>query len=184
MILEFSLTEQLVCCLVCLFIGVLFGIMYDAVRVIYMITDIDPHDKKRKSIISFIPVMIIDLLFMCVVSIIYSVIMYGFAYGKFRVIFGIISVTGFVLYNRTLSRAVIFFFRKLISLVKKVLGFIFRLLLYPIKQILKFVRVFFNLLYAMTLKKIISKVKLKLDILHFNKTVSDSIDCLIRFDDV
>ena len=184
MVLDFSVKEQLFCCLVCLAVGAVFGIMYDAVRVIYMILCIDPHDKKARKVISNVPVFFIDLAFMSVVSIIYAVIMYVFAYGKFRIVFGICSVAGFVVYNRTLSRAVMLFFHWLIAVIRSALRFVFRILLYPVKLTSKYIGIFVIMLYSVTLKKIILKIKLKLDIIRFNRTVSESFDRLIRFDDV
>ncbi len=184
MILDFSVKDQLLCCLFSAITGVIFGILYDAVRVIYMIAGIDPHDKKKMNAVPYALVVFFDLAYMAAVSLAFSVVMYAFAFGKFRVAFGICCLAGFILYYRTLSKIVILLFRKLISSVKTALKFILRIILYPIKLSLKYTAVLADLVYSVTLKILISRIKVRLDILHFNKLASNSIDKLIRFQDV
>ena len=184
MILEFSLREQLFCCAVSALVGVFYGISYDTVRVVYMIAGIDPHEKKKTSVISNTLVAFVDLVFMVAVSTVFAVVMYAFAYGKFRFIFGICALAGFLGYNRTLSKIVIFLLRKLIAAIKTSIRFILRLILYPIKLIIKYISALAYFVYSVTFKILISLVKTRLDTLLFNKICENSIDELIKFEDV
>lgn len=182
MILEFSIKAQLICCLVSAVTGVFFGLLYDALRVIFMLTGIDPHEKKL-IVFQRIAVAILDLIFMAVISIIFAVVMYAYAYGKFRVVFGICCLAGFIVYNKTLSRVVIFLLHKIITAVKAAIRFVLSLLLYPVKLICKYTVKLVTFAYNVALSPILSQVKYRFDILQFNK-ISRSIDVVVKFEDV
>ncbi len=181
MILEFNIKDQLFCCLVCVIVGSLFGILYDVVRVIYILSGIDPHESKKRNVVSKLLILLFDLIYMLIVTVVFAVVLYALAFGKFRVIFGISCIVGFLIYNKTLSKIVINIIRKLASLLNSAAKWIFRIFLYPIKSIIKFLIVISLRVYSHTFEILIYKIKFCLDLLRFNIICKRKIDKLIVF---
>ena len=181
MILEFNVKDQLFCCLVCVIVGSLFGILYDVVRVVYILSGIDPHESKKRNVVSKLMILLFDLIYMLIVTVIFAVVLYALAFGKFRVIFGISCIVGFLVYNKTLSKIVINIIRKLASLLKSVARGILRIVLFPIKSIIKCMIVISLGVYSHTFEILIYKIKFCLDLLRYNIICKRKIDKLVIF---
>jgi len=161
---QLDLTELLIRAF---FVGVMLGVVYDAIRMIKMLFGVRYNCLQEmsemrllKRITVFIITFILDLAFWIFAGIVSIILNYHIAHGIFRGMVYLGMSFGFVLYNLTLGRLMISVNTFLVSKVKKLIKKLLNLLFVPVKA------VFFAIisLYHLTIGRFIDKIIMKIKI--------------------
>lgn len=147
--MEISISEQLLSCLAHLVLGVFSATLYDVFCVLRLSFLGRVRLAKSGRYMAWFADFILDLIFCVVLSLCFSVITFAYSYGKFRT-FNLLGFgVGFALYRLTFSRIFMLFANKLINIVKFVLLFALKILLFPLKSVLKLlIKILFNFIFS------------------------------------
>ena len=110
--MEIFLEKQLINIAYSLILGLIFGIIYDIIRIMYILCGIMSYSGEKRGMvrgrIPFLIFFVFDLLYMITVTVLYSLFNYARNNGSFRVFILAATVCGFVLYYFTVGRVVMF----------------------------------------------------------------------------
>lgn len=111
--MEFYIKKQLIEVLYSLILGLIFGGLYDIIRIVHILCGIASYSGERsfcrRGAIPFTIFFLTDLLFMLTVTAVYSFFIYWQMNGELRLYVFIAVIAGFAVYYNTAGRAVMFF---------------------------------------------------------------------------
>jgi hypothetical protein len=105
------------------------------------------NKKTRRHISDAIFVFIEDVLFFLVVAVTEILATFHFNHGEIRIYCLLISAIGFFIYQKTIGRLVVFFSRKTLYLIRKIIYWIVCLILTPTFYILRFSKKLISFLF-------------------------------------
>lgn len=124
--MEIYLEKQLINIVYSIILGLIFGILYDIIRIIHVICNIASYSGKNRFIkrekVPFLVFFVFDVIYMTVVTAVYSLFTYWANNGIFRLFLFIPTCVGFTLYYFTVGKVVISFSEA----VTKFLRFVFK----------------------------------------------------------
>lgn len=111
--MEFYIKKQLIEVLYSLILGLIFGGLYDIIRIIHILSGIASYSGEetfsRRGAIPFAVFFATDLIYMTTVTAVYSFFIYWKMNGVFRLYVFIAVIVGFIVYYNTAGRVVMFF---------------------------------------------------------------------------
>lgn len=121
--MEFFIEKQLLNIVYSVILGLIFGAIYDIIRIIYVMCGIASYHGGRvnmkRGAVPFVIFAVGDLSFFTMFTAVYSVFDYWIENEKFRAYILVSVVLGFVLYRKTVGRAVMFVSEEIARLIKK-----------------------------------------------------------------
>lgn len=122
--MEIFIEKQLLGVGYSLILGLIFGAVYDIIRLIHIVCKIASYSGgqkfSRKGVLPFFAFFLFDLIYVFVVGVSFSVFVYWANNGDFRWFLMAGAVLGFVLYYFSLGRVVMFFSERLVRLLRRV----------------------------------------------------------------
>ncbi len=127
-------------------LGVCFGIVYDCIRIFrigrndtqYAVLDairkryFSVAEMKKKPIFSHNwLVMVEDVFFFLVVAVAEILFIYHFNDGEIRIYGLVCSVFGFLVYNKTVGRLIIFISKKILYVIRRIIYWVLHILIAP-----------------------------------------------------
>lgn len=121
--MEFFIEKQLLNIVYSVILGLIFGAIYDIIRIIYVMCGIASYHGGRvnmkRGAVPFVIFAVCDLSVFTVFTAVYSVFDYWTENERFRAYILVSVILGFVLYRKTVGRAVMFVSEEIARLIKK-----------------------------------------------------------------
>lgn len=132
--MEISIKSQLICILVSLIFGALSAILFGFFRFAVRLLVGGRRDSGRLGIFLKRAVQFVfDLLFCIAVSVSFQILLYVCDYGRFRLVYLLSAILGFVMYDKTLGKLTDKLFGFIADLLGKIISFVFRYVSLPVK---------------------------------------------------
>lgn len=123
--MEFFIEKQILNIVYSVILGLIFGAIYDIIRIIYVMCGIASYRGGRVSMkrgaVPFVIFALFDLSVFTVFTAVYSVFDYWTENERFRAYILVSVILGFVLYRKTVGRAVMFVSEEIARLIKKLI---------------------------------------------------------------
>ena len=149
--MEYGIPEQLLGCLSTFVFGGLAGIIYSFFKFIRMLFGVEPDADRtvcrKRSFGRNAVLFITDLLFSATVAVLYSAVLFAYAYGRDRLVFFACAVFGFTAYHFSAAKLIDPALAFSVRLIGKAAG----LCLVPVKKATTFI-------YSVTVLKIKTKI--------------------------
>jgi len=157
--MEVLISDQLISCLVFAVIGVLSGFVYDLFRTVRCLFLRDDRSFKFKIILNAIIDFVFDLSYMLCLAVALTVAAYCYSKGKLR-LFNIVSFAlAYWLYRKTLGKLYAVTVRPLAEKIRVLSVFLILTALKPLKFIVKLLNSFIQMLYSVSVGRIICVIK-------------------------
>jgi len=154
--MEIYLEKQLLNIVYSLILGLIFGAIYDIIRIIHILLGISSYSGEKRGMkrgtLPFLVFFMLDTVFVITVSAIYSFFNYVVNNGAFRVYFLIAVCVGFFVYYSTFGRIVMFFSETLVTFLKRM---IFYTVVIPARFVLRLVMRVVEFAYRNTFGRLI-----------------------------
>lgn len=172
-------------------LGLFFGAVYDAVRIIRVVFGINSYSTKKRfksfydkglinvfvlkkaAIFKTIFVFVTDIVYMTFISVSFVIFLFHFNFGIFRWFFLVFAALGILVYYHSVGKLVIAFSEVISETMKLVVNTLIFILFIPIKYLIKL----FIFLFSKTLGRISHKLKCAIDIRkkkrYTNKCIED-----------
>lgn len=125
--MEIYLEKQLINIVYSLILGLIFGGIYDIIRIIHILFGIASYSGEKSGMkhgtLPFILFFILDAAYAVTASVIYSLFNYFACNGEFRVFILASVCVGFFVYHVTLGRLVMLFSEAIVRLLKRVIHY-------------------------------------------------------------
>lgn len=125
--MEIYIEKQLINIVYSLILGLIFGAIYDIIRVMHILFGIASYSGEKRGmkrgVLSFGVFFLLDSLYVVCASTIYSFFNYFACNGEFRVFILASVCIGFIVYYVTLGRIVMFFSEAIVALLRKILHY-------------------------------------------------------------
>ena len=133
--MEISIKRQLICVLAALVFGVISAVLLGAFRFVCYFFGLrqSRNSGRIKRLVYFALQSFLDLLFCLIVSVGFQLLLYVFDYGRFRLIYLLSGVVGFIIYDKTFGKLTDKLFCIIADFFRKIFSFLFRYLLLPVK---------------------------------------------------
>ena len=126
--MEIYIEKQLLNIVYSLFLGLIFGFIYDIIRIMHILFGISSYtgenEGMKRGLVPFFVFFILDAVYMVFVTLTYSVFLYGANSGSNRAYIFISVCIGFALYYFTLGRVVMFFSEAVVRFLRTVFYYI------------------------------------------------------------
>jgi len=136
--MEKFIQEQLINFVYSIILGLIFGGIYDIMRILHIwcgtMSCSRGNCRMKKGKLSFCLCFLLDGCYVFLVTCLFSVFLYAFNFGEFRLYLLFGAVVGMGVYLMTIGRLVMFFAQRITDFLKKILWLI---LLRPLLYILK-----------------------------------------------
>lgn len=157
--MEIYIEKQLSVILYSLILGLIFGGLYDIIRIVHILCGIATYQPHRTTMkcgrLPFILFFILDIAYMLTVTVCFSVFQYWQMNGRFRWFVLLSTLIGAALWHKTAGRAVMAVSETLVSLLRRA---IHCLVIVPLCFIYRLLRCFLCLLAEHTVLRVLSAV--------------------------
>ena len=158
--MEIFIEKQLLGVVYSLILGLIFGAVYDIIRLIHIVCKIASYSGgqkfSKKGVLPFFAFFLFDFIYAVLVTLTFSVFVYWVNYGDFRWFYAAGAVLGFTVYYFTLGKAVMFFSERLVCLIRHVLYYIIGV---PCRFILGIIEKVCLWIYKLTLERIADRMR-------------------------
>lgn len=157
--MEFFIEKQLLNIVYSVILGLIFGGLYDIIRIIYVLCGIASYQGQKNRIKSgklpFVIFALLDFFYAMCVTVLYSFFDYWAENGRFRFYILFSVAAGFFIYYNTLGRAVMLVSEAVAAWLKKVFTYVvIKPLAFIVKKLLRLTK----FLYSATAGALISAV--------------------------
>ncbi|MBQ7922329.1 MAG: spore cortex biosynthesis protein YabQ [Clostridia bacterium] len=139
-------------------LGLIFGAGYDIIRIIHIICGIMSYSGDRtiqRSKTSFVLFLLFDSIYMLLITFSWSVFLYHYNHGVFRLHLFASCICGFILYYQTVGRVVMRLSEWIVRLIKTVVNV---LLIRPVKAVVFALWKLFCLIAKSTIGRLINTI--------------------------
>lgn len=155
--MEIIIEKQLWVIVYSVFIGLIFGALYDIIRIIHILCGIASYSgksiTKKSGKLSYAIFFILDLIYMTSITAIYSFFIYWQMNGILRYYPMIFACVGFAIYYNTAGRVAMLFSEAIVRFLKSA---VFLLVIKPVSYILKILINATRCLYIHLIEKLIT----------------------------
>lgn len=178
--MEIYISDQLASCLAFSILGVFAGMLYDIVRTLRLVFLGNTSIGKVRAATGRVFDLVFDIIYMLCLGVSFSLLAYCYSYGKLRAFNLVCFAVAFWLYKLTLGRLYAICAVPAVNSVKMLLSAVLKLVLKPLKLILKIIESFIHLVYLHTVGKLILRIRKAKEKSRFNKVLS-LLDTDVRF---
>lgn len=180
--MELYIEKQLQTVLYSFILGLIFGGLYDIIRMIHILCGIASYDGKscdimKRGKIPFVLFFVFDTVYALAVTAIFSVFQYWQMNGRFRLFVLLSAVVGFVVWYRTAGRVVMALSEAVVRFIKSVF---LRFVVLPVRFCLKCLFCAVRFAYRMTVKRAVRLTLRGLRAVRSNR-IKKKLDGDIRF---
>ncbi|MBE6540983.1 MAG: hypothetical protein E7672_00830 [Ruminococcaceae bacterium] len=180
--MEFFIEKQLIIVLNSVILGLIFGAIYDIIRISHIICGIASYLGKcrgmRSGKMPFIIFALFDLVYVLSVAILLSVFTYWQNNGIMRAFIFVPCILGFMAYHSTVGKIVMFFSESIVRFIRLVVHYAVEV---PLKFIFSVIRKLLLMLWQCTGQKLAFCIDEKIDSIKTDKYLRD-FEREIRFD--
>ncbi|MBE6617277.1 MAG: hypothetical protein E7627_04985 [Ruminococcaceae bacterium] len=154
--MEIFIEKQLLGVVYSLILGLIFGAVYDIIRLIHIVCKIASYSGgqkfSKKGVLPFFAFFLFDFIYAIVVTIAFSVFVYWTNRGDFRWFLAAGAALGFAVYIFTFGRVVMYFSEKLVRLIGWVIHYIVGV---PVRFVFRLAKRAGKWIYSHTLGRIV-----------------------------
>ena len=187
--MEIWIRDQINAIMAALVMGVAFGMIYDVIRIIHVLTGVGRYsgfkNEKRslgkRRISGSILIFLLDVIFCILFTVCFAVLSYAFCDGRFRMFVLISTIAGFAAYILTVGRAVMYFSEVIVYYLKLAAGYVVRAVMFPVKLFSRALKKLLLFVYNHTLALFIKKIVFMKQ-LRYTKKIKCKLSEAVRFD--
>lgn len=156
--MELYIEKQLQTVLCSFILGLIFGGLYDIIRIIHILCGIASYSGNcvmKRGKIPFVLFFVFDIVYALVTTAVFSVFQYWRMNGQFRLFVLVFAVIGFVVWHCTVGRGVMMLSETVANFVRVLFR---KFIVLPIRFVLKFLRKSGRFLYRHTAGLVINRV--------------------------
>lgn len=180
--MEFFIEKQLLIVLNSVILGLIFGAIYDIIRISHIMCAIASYSGENRGMRSCKAAFLIfaagDLVYVIVVSVMLSFFVYWQNNGVIRSFIVFPCIAGFAVYHVTIGKLVMYFSEAVVRFIRLVFRYTVAI---PVMFLLKIVRKTVRLIYSVTIGKLVFALGEKYDS-HRTDLFLKSLEKEIRFD--
>lgn len=180
--MEIFIEKQLLIVLNSVILGLIFGAIYDIIRISHIMCAIASYSGENRGIRSGKAAFLIfaagDLVYVIVVSVMFSFFTYWQNNGVIRAFIVLPCIAGFAVYHVTIGKIVMYFSEAVVRFIRLVFRYTVAI---PVLFVLKIVKKFVWFMYSVTIGKLVVALGEKYDA-HRMDLYLRSLEKEIRFD--
>ncbi len=172
--MDIYIIDQLISCLAFAILGIIAGLVYDTVRTLRYLAISDSASSvppKLKRFVASSLDLVLDLVLMICLAVAAAVLAYCYSYGKLRLFDSVCLASSFLLYRVTLGKLYLETVRPLAFACKRLVIHAIKLALKPFEFLIKVSFSFIQLLFKLTVGRLILKIKSSRQEKHFESVL-------------